>query len=170
MCSFIPAAFDLILSSVKAFAVIAMIGIVLASFLFNLRILSVASYPSISGIMTSIRIASKQPSADFSKISRASRPFHAFVTTAPAFCVINSTISIFSSLSSTRRIFSPAMEPTDFFSFFSASLFSISILNGIVITKVVPLSFSLSKVISPPILFTNPIVIDIPSPVLPYLL
>ena len=59
--------------------------------------------PSHLGIIRFIKITSKYPGSEFSKISTASRPFHAFVTIIFSSYSRNSAISIFSSLSSTSR-------------------------------------------------------------------
>ena len=58
---FIPAARAAEISSLKALAVVAMMGIVRASGCSEARICLVASCPSITGICTSIRIASYSP-------------------------------------------------------------------------------------------------------------
>ena len=98
-------------------------------------------------------------------MSTASCPFHVLVTATPSFRSINSAISIFSSLSSARRTCSPFMDFSDI-SFCSSRLSaSRSILNGILITNVVPALSSLSKAIVPPIFSTSFFVIGIPRPV-----
>lgn len=58
-CAPIPAVFDFFMSSSNAFAVIAIIGMLFASSFSLFRISCVASYPSMTGIIMSIRIASK---------------------------------------------------------------------------------------------------------------
>ena len=58
-CSFTPASPLRWMSSEKALAVMAMMGTVLASGRSMARMRRVASRPSISGIITSIRITSK---------------------------------------------------------------------------------------------------------------
>ena len=118
-----------------------------------------------TGIMISIRITSNSPGLLFSNISTASSPFHALVTSAPSFWNINSAISMFSSLSSARRMCSPFIVFSDK-SFCSLDLStSRSILNGTRITNVVSAPSSLSKVIVPPIFSTSFFEIDIPRPV-----
>lgn len=80
MCSFIPAFFESCISSAKALAVIAKIGIVLASGLSKWRIFLVAVNPSMTGIIRSIRIRSKVPGGFFEKSFSACAPFPASVT------------------------------------------------------------------------------------------
>ena len=117
--------------------------------------------------MMSIRITSKLPSGSFWKMSAASFPFHAFVITAFSFSSRNSAISIFSSLSSTNKILTPAMDCScsSFSGFRSFS--SASILNGIWMVNVVPFSTSLTTSISPCIFSTSFFTMDNPSPVPP---
>ena len=122
-----------------------------------------------TGIIISIRMTSNSPDLLFSNISTASCPFHAFVTWAPSFWSKNSAISIFSSLSSTRRIFRSFMDLSDTFFCSLCLSASRSILNGTRSTKVVPLSLSLSKVIVPPIFSARFLVMVIPKPVPPNL-
>ena len=76
----------LMYTSVDACAVIAKIGISAASALLSAmdRIFRDASFPSISGIMISIRTASYSSQTDCLNYSTASCPFHAFITCAPA--------------------------------------------------------------------------------------
>ena len=64
-------------SSEKVFAVIATIGMVAASGRCIARIVRVASSPSISGIITSIRMQSNVPGSLSEKRRTASFPFHA---------------------------------------------------------------------------------------------
>ena len=113
----------------------------------------------------SIRMTSNSPGLLFLNSSTASCPFHAFVTTVPSFWSINSAISMFSSLSSARRICSPFIDFSDTSFCFSRLSAFISILNGTRITKVVPAPSSLSKVMVPPIFSTRFFAIGIPSPV-----
>ena len=101
----------------------------------------------------------------FSNISTAFWPFHAFVTSAPSFRSINSAISMFSSLSSTRRICSPSIDFSGISFCTLCSSTSGSILNGTRITKVVPAPSLHSKEMVPPIFSTSFFVIGIPSPV-----
>ena len=58
ICSFIPASRHAFRSSSKAFAVMAMIGIFLASSRSSIRIAFVASSPSMTGIITSMMMTS----------------------------------------------------------------------------------------------------------------
>ena len=81
----------------------------------------------------------------------------------------NSAISMFNSLSSTSRMFNPLMDAVTSSCFSSSLATSSFILNGIVITKVVPTPCSLVKVIVPPIFSTRLFVIGIPRPVPPNL-
>ena len=71
-CASIPALVHYSISSRNAFAVRAMIGIFLPSSLCEARIFRVASSPSITGIITSIRITSYVPSGLSSNIRTAS--------------------------------------------------------------------------------------------------
>ena len=57
-CAFIPACRDCFTSSSKALAVRAMIGMLFASGLSRARIVRVAYKPSMTGMRTSMRIAS----------------------------------------------------------------------------------------------------------------
>ena len=98
-------------------------------------------------------------------MSTASCPFHALVTTVPSFRSTNSAISIFSSLSSVRRTWSPWIDVSVFSSVSVLSFLSVSIRNGIRITNVVPVPSLLSKEMVPPIFSTSFFVIGIPSPV-----
>ena len=103
MGSVIPALRDSSTSSAKAVAVMATMGMVLASRRFRLRMRLVASYPSITGIITSIRMMSKVPAGALEKAYTACWPLKALVTEAPASVKKVSAISMFRSLSSTSR-------------------------------------------------------------------
>ena len=131
-----PAARHLLASSSNAFAVIAMIGIVFASALSMARMAFVAAIPSITGIMTSINMASKVPGGLFSKCSTACLPFFATVTFAPSSVSSISMISALSSLSSAASRCNPRIS---YFSAISLSFFcSRAISNGIVMTNTDP--------------------------------
>ena len=94
------------MSSAKAFADRAKIGIRRASSLVMPRMCRVASRPSMTGIRTSIRIAAYSPGSDSAKRSTATLPFSA--QTTERFLDSRSVlrISAFRSLSSAIRIFS----------------------------------------------------------------
>ena len=81
--AFIPASRVRFCSSAKASAVMAMMGTAAASGRPRARMALVASMPFITGIRTSMRMASNQPGAEPSNCSRASCPFSAVVTTQP---------------------------------------------------------------------------------------
>ena len=121
-----------------------------------------------TGIIISIRITSISPGLLFLNISTASCPFHALVTTAPSFRNINSAISIFNSLSSTRRICNPFKDFSDISFCFSRLSARRSILNGTLIKNIVPAPSLLLKVMVPPIFSTSFLLIGIPSPVPAY--
>ena len=94
-------------SSANAFAVIAMIGIVTASFRGSARIAFVASYPFITGICTSIKITSNSPTALSTNRSSASLPFSATSQFTPSKLSSSIKISALISLSSATRTCSP---------------------------------------------------------------
>ena len=94
-------------SSWNAFAVIAIIGIVFASECSNDLIFFVAVYPSITGIIRSIRIASNVPAGFSLNNFTACCPSSTRVINAPTSSRTVFAISAFSSLSSTRRILVP---------------------------------------------------------------
>ena len=89
---------------------------------------TVASRPSITGIIISIRITLISPTPDFSNASTASLPFEALIISAPAFVRRNSAISIFNSLSSAKRILIPSIDTSS--SWLSACFISAKIRNG----------------------------------------
>ena len=122
-----------------------------------------------TGIRTSIRMASNSPDALFAKRVTACWPSHAFVTVAPSFWIRNSAISMFSSLSSTSRICSPRMDPAGADGSGVWLPACVSILKGIVITKVVPTPCVLSKLMVPPIFSARLLAMDMPRPVPPNL-
>ena len=136
-----------------------------ASLLFIVRISLVASRPSITGIIISIRITLISPTPDFSNASTASLPFEAFIISAPAFVRRNSAISMFNSLSSAKRILIPSIDTSS--SCLSDCFISAEIRNGSCTMNVVPTFFSLLNLIVPPIFSTSFFVIGIPSPVPP---
>ena len=154
-----PAALIFSISPGKIPAVTAKIGIRSASDRFRLRMRLVAVSPSISGIITSIRMISKLFSGAFLKSSNAAFPFSALVTTAPASVSIYSAISRFSVLSSAKRIFTPE-RLANFFC--CAATFGFS--NGSSSVKVEPLCSWLSAVMVPPMRSTKPFTIAIPKP------
>ena len=164
MCSFIPASLAAIISSLNTLAVIAMTGTVLASFLFSFRILFVAVSPSITGIITSIKITSKLSLSDCSKSSTDSKPFLATIISAPASSRIYCATSRFKSLSSTSSIFIPSIEVSSS-SVSVSSKQTVSSFTGSVIVKVLPSPCFVSRVMVPFILLIRFLTIDIPSPV-----
>ena len=85
----------------------ARIGICLASARGIARIARVAARPSITGIITSMRIASNVPGGAASKQSNAFFPFSTIVTWAPASVRSVSAMSAFNSLSSAKSSFKP---------------------------------------------------------------
>ena len=162
-CAFIPASIHFSASSLNAFAVIAMIGIVFASCRSRDLIVFVAVSPSITGIMTSIKITSYVPDSQASKCWTASNPFFTVSTLAPFSVSINSAISAFSSLSSTNNIRTPDISALK--SSFSSGRAFVSILNGSITVKQLPSPSLLSTVMVPPIFSTSCFTIGIPRPV-----
>ena len=138
-----------------------MTGTVLASFLFSFRILFVAVSPSITGIITSIKITSKLSLSDCSKSSTDSKPFLATIISAPASSRIYCATSRFKSLSSTSNIFIPSSSS----SVSVSSKQTVSSFTGSVIVKVLPSPCFVSRVMVPFILLIRFLTIDIPSPV-----
>ena len=127
-----------------------------------------ASSPSITGIITSIRITSMSPGLEAANASTACRPSAAFVTTTPSFCSMNSAISMFRSLSSTSSTFVPRMETAPPCASSSARWASLSCLKFRRTVNVEPTFFSLCSVISPPIFSTSSLTMAKPRPVPTY--
>ena len=165
-CSFIPALRDFSLSSVKAFAVSAIIGTVATSARSIERIAFAAVMPSVPGIIISISTASMLYSSDSSKISIASLPFHAFITVAPSFVRRNSVISILSLLSSASSIVSPSSEISPTVTLLlSVHSHELSVSNGRLTVKQVPMFLRLTQSILPFIFSVSLLAIARPSPV-----
>ncbi len=142
-------------------------GIVFASSRANALIALVASYPFITGICTSIKIASNSPSAAFIKRSTANLPFSTTTQSAPSILRISSKISALISLSSAARKCSPSklLLSISVSSSLLDSTRSSDIRNSRSTRNRVPLFTSLETLIVPPISSTIFLVIAIPSPV-----
>ena len=124
-----------------------------------------ASSPFITGIIISIRMTSKAPGAAARKVSRASRPFQASVMTAPSCSRRKRAISMFISLSSTRRMRTPRRA---FFSGTSAGPSAAgapATRKGRMTVKQVPSPSLLVKVMVPPMRSTSSRVMASPRPV-----
>ena len=147
----------------------AMIGMVLASGRFIARIRRVASRPSITGIITSIKIASISPGLESAKMRTASSPFTALMMEASSTLSTNSAISIFILLSSATSTCSPAIELVCSRRF---GLFCFSgawqMRNDSDSVNVVPTPCLLTKDSVPPIFSARLFAIGIPRPVPPY--
>ena len=151
-------------SSAKALAVIAKIGIVRASGRFRPRIRRVASSPSITGIITSIKITSISPGSEALNISTACCPLTALRTAAPSLTSMNSAISMLISLSSASSTFTPRIE-TGAAAASSSRCACLSRAKVRQTVKVVPAPFRLSRRIVPPIFSTSSLTMASPSPV-----
>ena len=143
----------------------ARIGICLASARGIARIARVAARPSITGIITSMRIASNVPGDAASKQSTAFFPFFTIVTWAPASVRSVSAISAFNSLSSAKSSFKPRISPDGAASLTGNSSGGGAISNGISTTNVVPMPTSLVTSMFPCICSISPLTIVMPSPV-----
>ena len=108
----IPASIASLTSSAKALAVIAMIGISFESSRSRRRIALAASYPFITGICTSIRIAAYLPGSVLLNRSTASCPFSTISQVASSISRISDRISALISLSSATRKCLPARLPS----------------------------------------------------------
>ena len=107
MWPFMPASRHSRTSSSKALAVMAIMGVVLASGRSSARMALVAESPSMTGILMSIRTASYQPAGAPLNFSRPRRPFSAVSTTMPFSVSRLTAISRFSSLSSQSSALAP---------------------------------------------------------------
>ena len=159
-----PASRHFCASSAKALAVVAMMGTLAASGRSSERMARVASKPFITGIITSMRMASKSPGSLFSNSSTATEPSWAVVTVAPWSSMRVLAISVLSSLSSTSRMFRPSMLACPS-SGRAACVGSGATSNGMVTTKVLPSPFTLLTSICPPMRSTSFFTIDMPRPV-----
>ena len=131
-----------------------------------LCIVFAAVMPSVPGIIISISTASMLYSSDSSKISIASLPFHAFMTLAPSFVRRNSVISIFSLLSSASSIVSPSSEISPTVTLLlSVHSHELSVSNGRLTVKQVPMFLRLTQSILPFIFSVSLLAIARPSPV-----
>ena len=164
----------------------AIIGINLASSLSIALINLVAVIPSSLGIITSMSMASYVPSLHIPNSSTACCPSETVLTKAPSSLRNVSIISWLSLLSSASKRRTPVISSASpvffcaypfiysfsvFFCVISSSLLlfftscTSAVLNGILITNVVPLSFSLMVFTVPSILSISLFTIAIPSPV-----
>ena len=159
-----PAARHFSRSSMKTLAVMAIIGMVFASGRSSARIAFAASRPSISGIITSMRMASKLPGSESRKAASACLPFCTGTVCAPLSCSRKIAISMLSSLSSATS--SRAPEISDgVCGEAAAAVASRSSSKGSTTVNWLPSPSLLSTEMVPPICSTSCCTIDMPSPV-----
>ena len=162
-----PEASAFSISSLKALAVMAMIGTVYASGRGRARMRRVASYPSITGIWMSIKIKSKASGELVSKTSKASCPFCASVSSQPSSFRMDTTIIRLISLSSTARMRFPFnVQPVSavLLAAFS-SLGDFAIGKGMETVNTVPFPSWLSTEMEPPIFSASVLLRVVPRPV-----